>query len=92
MSLRFEWDATKAESNAEKHGVGFEEALSVFADPLARIFDDPDHSKVEQREIIVGHSLKQRLLVVCYTERAGKIRIISARHATKREREDYEQS
>ncbi len=92
MSLEFEWDATKAEANIKKHGVGFEEALTVFADPLARIFDDPDHSAEERREIIVGHSAKRQLLIVCFTEREGRIRIISARHSTRRERQDYEQN
>lgn len=64
MSFEFEWDPKKAEENLKGHGVAFEEALTVFADPLARIFDDPDHSTDEIREIIVGHSEKQRLL--CY--------------------------
>ena len=87
----FEWQAWKAEANVEKHGIGFEEASTVFADPLARIFDDPDHSADESREIIVGHSMGQRLLIVSFTERGGRIRIISARAATRRERHDYEQ-
>ena len=92
MSLEFEWDPAKAEANWKKHGVALEEALTVFADPLARIFNDPDHSTDETREIIIGHSKKQRLLLVCFTERAGKVRIINARKATKREREGYEQN
>jgi uncharacterized DUF497 family protein len=87
----FEWQASKAEANFRKHGVGFEEALTAFADPLARIFDDPDHSADESREIIVGHSTRQRLLIVSFTERGRKARIISARRVTKRERHDYEQ-
>ena len=91
MRVDFEWEVVKAEANAGKHRVGFEEALTVFTDPLARIFDDPDHSAREQREIIVGHSKQQRLLLVSFTERDGRIRIISARTATKRERHDYEQ-
>ena len=74
----FEWDATNARENLKKHGVAFEEALTVFADPLARIFDDPDHSENEQRELIVGHSAQQRLLVVSFTERQPRTRIISA--------------
>ena len=82
----------KSDANLEKHGVAFPEALSVFADPLARIFDDPDHSDDERREIIIGHSSSQRLLVVCFTERSGKVRPINARTATKRERKDYEQN
>ena len=64
----------------------------MFTDPMARIFDDPEHSRDETREIIVGHSEKQRLLLVSFTERALKVRIISARKATRRERQDYEQS
>jgi uncharacterized protein len=92
MSLEFEWDEDKASSNEKKHRVTFEEAASVFADPLAAIFDDEDHSDEEQREIIVGHSAKNRLLLVCFTERAGAIRIISARRATKGEHRDYEEN
>jgi len=91
MSLRFEWDARKALTNQVKHGVSFEEAMSVFTDPLARIFDDPDHSVAESREIIIGLSQKQRLLVVCFTERSNTVRIFSARKATKLERQDYEE-
>ncbi len=63
----------------------------MLVDPLTRIFDDPDHSVQEQREIIVGHSVKQQLLLVCFTEREGKIRIISARQARRIERQDHEQ-
>jgi len=91
MNLRFEWDAHKALTNQVKHGVSFEEATTVFADPLARIFDDPDHSVAESREIIIGLSQKQRLLVVCFTERSDTVRIFSARKATKWERQDYEE-
>ena len=90
MRVDFEWEAVKADANARKHRVGFEEALTEFADPLARLFDDPDHSAREQREIIVGHSTQQRLLLVSFTERDARIRIVSARAATKRERHDYE--
>ena len=89
--MDFEWQASKADANARKHGVGFEEASAVFANPLARIFDDPDHSADEAREIIVGHSSQQRLLIVSFTERGGRVRLVSARAATKRERHDYEQ-
>ena len=88
----FEWDATKARENLKKHGVAFEEALTVFADPLARIFDDPDHSESERRELIVGHSAEQRLLVVSFTEERPRTRIISAREATSHERRDYEEN
>jgi uncharacterized DUF497 family protein len=79
-------------SNESKHGVTFEEAMTVFADPLAVIFDDEEHSDEEPREIIVGHSAKGRLLLVSFTERGETVRIISARRATKRERKDYEES
>ena len=82
----------KAAANVKKHKVAFDEALTVFADPLAKIFDDPDHSEDEKREIIVGHSTKQRLLMVSFTEREGKIRIVNARATTQREREDYEKN
>jgi uncharacterized DUF497 family protein len=88
----FEWDAKKANENLKNHGVAFEEALTVFADPLARIFDDPDHSEDEPRELIIGHSANQRLLVVSFTERESRTRIIGARQATLRERHDYEQN
>ncbi len=92
MSLEFEWDPTKAEENRRKHGVTFEEAATVFGDPLARIFDDPEHSSDEPREIIVGYSERQRLLLVSFTERPPKVRIISARPATRGERERHEQN
>jgi uncharacterized DUF497 family protein len=92
MATQFEWDARKARDNLKKHGVGFEEALTVFADPLARIFEDPDHSEEERRELIIGHSAGQRLLVVGFTERQTATRLIGAREATTRERRDYEQN
>jgi uncharacterized protein len=92
MNLRFEWDARKALTNQVKHSISFEEAMSVFADPLARIFDDPDHSIAESREIIIGLTQKQRLLVVCFTEYSNTVRIFSARKAIRWERQDYEES
>ena len=93
MDLRFEWDETKAETNLSKHGVGFQEAQTVFLDPLARIFDDELHSVNELREIIIGRSNDDRLLLVSFTEREiGVVRIISARCATRRERNDYEEN
>ena len=92
MNLRFEWDGRKALTNQVKHGVSFEEAMTVFSDPLARIFDDPDHSVAESREIIIGLSQKQRLLIVCFTEPSDTVRIFSARKATKIERQDYEEA
>jgi len=91
MNLRFEWDPRKALTNQVKHCVSFEEAMSVFTDPLARIFDDPDHSVAESREIIIGLSQKRRLLVVCFTERSDTVRIFNARKATKWKRQDYEE-
>jgi uncharacterized DUF497 family protein len=92
MSLVFEWDPLKARTNQRNHDVTFPEAASVFADPLARIFVDEDHSIDESREIIIGHSLDRRLLLVCFTEqKADTIRIISARRATTAERHDYEE-
>ena len=92
MSLKFEWNPRKAASNLSKHGVSFQEALTAFADPLARIFDDEDHSIKEQREIIIGHSAKERLLVVCFTAQGESVRILSARKATRRERKEYEEN
>jgi hypothetical protein len=74
------------------HGISFEEGATVFADPPAAIFHDEVHSEQEQREIIVGHAARNRLLLVSFTERAGAIRIISARQATKKERRDYEEN
>lgn len=88
----FEWDRRKAAGNLSKHGISFEEGLTVFADRLARIHDDPDHSAGEHREIIVGQSSEGRLLVVCFVEAGGTVRIFSARRATRRERRDYEEA
>jgi uncharacterized protein len=92
MNLHFEWDPKKATANLAKHGVSFEEGLTVFSDPLARIFDDEEHSIEEEREIIIGHSTKHRLLLVCFTARKPSIRILSVRKATRRERQDYEEN
>lgn len=93
MNLCFEWDPKKADANLRKHGVSFEEAMTVFDDQLAEIYYDKDHSLIEHREIAFGHSIAQRLLVVCFVERTENlIRIISARLATKQERKDYEES
>jgi len=92
MPVTFEWDSNKAASNLRKHAVAFEEACTVFGDPLAAIFDDEEHSTDEPREIVIGHSTRQRLLVVSFTQRgADLVRIISARKATKSERTDYEE-
>jgi len=91
MGLRFEWDPQKAETNFRNHGVTFVEASTVFADPLAGIKDDPDHSETEDRFIIMGMSKKFRLLVVVFTERNDAIRIISSRRAMNNERKQYEE-
>ena len=88
--LRFEWNSIKAAANARKHGVTFEEAATVFGDPLAISFDDPDHSEGEHRLLTFGLSQQGRLLAVIHTERARRLRIISARKATRRERSIYE--
>lgn len=90
MEVHFEWDEAKAEANFAKHGVSFLEARSAFVDPLARIFDDPQHSVGERREILVGHSFLGRLILVCFVERESSIRIISSRLTTKKERSAYE--
>lgn len=90
--MDFEWDQQKAQANLDKHGVTFEEAQTVFADPLAVIFDDQAHSIHEPRELIIGHSQQGRLLLVSFTERPQAIRIISTRLATRKERQDYEEN
>ena len=87
----FEWDPRKAASNLTKHGVSFVEAVTVFRDPQARIVQDPRHSVGEERLAILGQSERGRLLSVMFTERGTRIRLISARKATRRERNDYEE-
>lgn len=91
MNLEFEWDHDKAKRNHKKHGVSFEEATTVFADPLALTIHDPLHSDEEDRFVTLGESHRRRLLVVVFTERGSKTRIISARLATRRERKNYEE-
>lgn len=91
MKIVFGWDPDKAAQNETKHGVRFDEAITIFGDPLARIFNDPDHSIEERREIIIGYSTRQRLLLVWFTERRRRIQIIGARQATRQERKDYEE-
>ena len=88
--MEFEWDANKAASNLAKHGVSFPEAMAVFGDPLEVMIKDPVHSRGEWRFVSIGTSAPGRLLVVAYTERQGRIRIISAREATPKERRHYE--
>ena len=93
VKYKFEWDAGKAKLNIRKHSVSFEEAMTVFGDPLAFVFDDDSHSGEECRELIIGHSIAGRLMVVNFTERPNSIlRIISARAATTREGHDYEEN
>jgi uncharacterized protein len=92
MPLSFEWDERKAKSNVAKHGVSFEEASTVFGDPLSLTIRDPAHSQVEDRSIVLGQSHQRKLLVVVHTERGDNIRIISARRASRRERKSYEES
>jgi uncharacterized DUF497 family protein len=91
MGLSFEWDPRTAAANRRKHGVSFEQVIPVFGDPLARIFDDPDHSVTERRELIVGHCSRRRVLIVCFVQHGDRIRIISARRARRQERRDYEE-
>lgn len=92
LKMHFEWDDNKAQLNLCKHKVTFEEAATVWTDPSALIASDPEHSIVEQREWIIGTSHLYRVLVVVYTVRDQNTRIISARKATKKERDRYEES
>jgi uncharacterized DUF497 family protein len=92
LALEFEWDPEKAATNSIKHKVTFEEAATVFGDPLGRILADPRHSSEEERLVLLGYSENRRLVAVMYVERDHKIRIVSAREATRRERRDYEES
>jgi uncharacterized protein len=91
--VQFEWDEKKSRANERKHGVSFEEAQTVFFDPLAKIATDPVHSKAETRFLLIGHSSAHNLLLVvhCYRETDETIRIISARKATRSERKQYEE-
>lgn len=88
--MEFEWEPEKAEINLQRHGVTFSEAITVFGDPLEVTMLDPTHSEGEFRFLSLGISEAGRLLVVAYTERQGRIRIINAREATPKERRDYE--
>jgi uncharacterized DUF497 family protein len=91
MALKFDWDPDKARSNREKHNVSFIEAASVFSDPFSITQFDTRHAAEEDRYLILGYSDRQRLLVVVYTERTDYIRVISARPATRIEKNAYEQ-
>jgi len=90
--MEFKWNRDKAKANLSKHGVSFDEAKTVFEDPLYIDFYDPDHSDDEDRYIIVGQSHQRRLLIVSYTERGNLIRLISAREATRMEKNAYEEN
>jgi hypothetical protein len=88
--MRFEWDPGKAKRNLNKHGISFEEAVTVFYDPLSATFDDLDHSGGEPRSITIGFSSRGQLIVVAHVERGEALRVISARPATPRERKKHE--
>ena len=89
--VNFEWDPDKARRNRRKHRISFEEAATVFGDPLAITFPDPDHSMAEQRFITIGFSRARRVLIVAHADRHAALRIISARKATPQERKSYEE-
>jgi uncharacterized protein len=90
--MQFAWDKKKATTNLARHGVSFEEAATVFGDPLSDTFDDPDHSAEERRFVIIGTSENGRMLVVAHTDEGEVVRLISAREPTRGEREFYEES
>ena len=91
MALQLEWDPEKAKTNLFSHRVSFEEAGTVFGDPLGKIVDDPRHSGDEKRYVLLGHSEQHRLLAVMFTDRGEAVRLISARTATRRERREHEE-
>ena len=91
MGYIFEWDPKKAASNARKHGVTFDEASTVFGDPLGLLMPDPDYSLGEERFLLLGMSNRRRLVVVAFAERPPRTRLISARRATRKERKRYEE-
>ena len=88
--MRFEWDGGKAAANVKRHRVSFDEAVTVFYDPLAATFEDPDHSDDEGRLVTIGYSVRGRLLVFSHAERGAATRLISARRATSHERTRHE--
>ena len=92
MAFTFEWDSQKAATNARKHGVTFDEAATAFGDPFGLMVDDPRHSETEHRSVLLGYSQAGRLLAVMFTERGDRLRLISARTATRRERRHYEEA
>jgi uncharacterized DUF497 family protein len=87
----YEWDVRKATANLAKHGISFEDAASVFLDPLAMTFSDPDHCQEEEREITIGYSRRRQVVFVAHSRRENRQRLISARLATKKERKQYEE-
>ena len=89
--MRFEWEPRKAAANLKKHGVTFQEAATVFGDPLAITFQDPDHSEEEERQMTYGLSQQMRLIVVSHTQRKDQMRIINARLMDRKERVIYEE-
>ena len=92
MAFTFKWDPQKAATNARKHRVTFDEAATAFGDPFGLIVHDPRHSETEGRSVLLGYSQSGRLLAVMFTERGDRLRLISARTATPRERHDYEEA
>jgi len=88
--VQFEWHPEKAHKDLIKHGISFDEAATVFGDPLAVTIDDPDHSQEERRLLTTGLSQRQRLMIVAHTDRDGRVRIVSARDVTAAERKQYE--
>ena len=89
--MTYEWDAEKAKVNRRKHRISFEDAATVFLDPLALTFPDPDHSSGEEREITIGRTTRQQIVFVSHRPRGGRVRIISARKITRGERKQYEE-
>ena len=87
----YEWDAEKARANQRKHGISFDEAATVFLDPLALTFPDPNYSAGEEREITIGYSARHQVVFVSHCQRGDRVRIISARKATRGERKQYEE-
>ena len=87
----YEWNAGKAKTNIQKHGVSFDEAATVFLDPLALTFPDPYHSGGEEREITIGYTTGHQVVFVSHCQRGNRVRIISARKATRKERRQYEE-
>lgn len=92
MAIEFEWDAAKAEANLRKHGVSFEEAATAFSDTLSTTIPDPLHSESEARYVLLGQTSAGRLVVVVHVDRGVRVRLISARIATRKERKQYEAS